>query len=132
MVTILAIGQDPGLLSSRAAVLRKSKADVITADLVDAVAALKNQRFDLVVLCHTLSTEEMMDLGRAAHRLQNGVRVLQVVSDTEPYQQDYSVDADDVSPSNPARLVDKVIDMLHLAEIPLRSQQFSSVSQDNS
>jgi hypothetical protein len=116
MTTILSIGQDCGLLFSRAAVLRQAKADVITADFRDAMETLANQRFDLVVLCHTLSAEEMIELGRAAHELQKGVRVLQVVSETEPYLGDVDVNADDVSPANPATLVDKVVEMLDVIE----------------
>jgi CheY-like chemotaxis protein len=117
MVTILAVGQDPGLLYSRAAVLRQSKADVRTANFGDAIQTLTDQRFDLVVLCHTLSAKQMIEVERAAHELQNGVLVLKVVPDILPRQQDDTVDVDDVSLSNPESLVDKVVRLLHLTEV---------------
>ncbi len=132
MTTILAVGQDAGLLSSRAAVLRRSRAEVITTNFRDAVKTLTDQRFDLVILCHTLSSEEMIEVGRTAHRLQSGVRVLRLVSDTLPSQQDSVVDIDDVSRSNPAILVDRVVRLLHLADVPVGFRQTSSGSQDNS
>ena len=119
MVTILLVGQDGGLLYTRAAVLRQAKADVVTADFTNAVETLRNQRFDLVVLCHTLSLEEMIELGRAAHELQNGVHVLQVVSDIRPYGQVDPVAGDDVARSKPEILVNKVSELLHLTAAPL-------------
>ena len=132
MVTILSVGKDCDLLDSRAAVLRQAKADVITADFTNAMQTLRNQRFDLVVLCHTLTTEEMIEVGRAAHELQNGVSVLKLVSDTRPYGENNDADADDVSRSNPAILVEKVVEMLHLTDAPTGSPQPSSGQQDNS
>jgi hypothetical protein len=98
-------------------VLRRTRADVITANFASALETLANQRFDLVVLCHTLSTEEMIALERAAQELQKGVRVLQVVSDIRPYRREVSLDAEDVSPSNPATLLDKVVRLLHTTEV---------------
>ena len=91
----------------------RTKAVVVNADFNNAMQALRDQRFDLVVLCHTLSTEEMIEVGRAAHELQKGARVLRVMSDTRPHAGDDYIDADDVTHSNPESLVDKVIEMLH-------------------
>lgn len=125
MVTILSVGQDCNLLSSRAAVLMRTKAVVVNADFNNAMQALRDQRFDLVVLCHTLSTEEMIEVGRAAHELQKGARVLRVMSDTRPHAGDDYIDADDVSQSNPVSLVDKVIEMLHTDGSPPFGQSSS-------
>lgn len=47
----------------------------------EAIQTLKGHRFDLVLLCHTLSAKQMNEVGNAAHELQDGVCVLQVVSD---------------------------------------------------
>lgn len=54
MCTILAIGQDKGLLHSRAELLRKCNcnAKVVTARPPEASEILKAHQFDLVVLCH--------------------------------------------------------------------------------
>lgn len=132
MLSILSVGQDSGLLHTRAAVLRQSKADVITAKFTQAMQTLRDQRFDLVVLCHTLSTEEMIEVRQASHALQNGVPVLQVVSDIRPFGQVDPVAADDVARSNPATLVDKVVEMLNLTDVSNRFRAPSSGLQDNS
>lgn len=55
---------------------------------------------------------------------------MQVVSDTLPDQRDTGIDIDDVSRSNPEILVQKVVDILHLADVPLGFRQTGSPSQD--
>jgi hypothetical protein len=132
MVTILSVGQDGGLLNSRAAVLRQSKIEVRNSNFKDAIQALTSQRFDLVILCHTLNPEQMNEVGRTAHGLPNRVRVLQVMSDTRPYEQYDIVDVDDVSQSHPASLVDKVVKMLHHTDDPAQFRHTDFGLQDNS
>lgn len=131
MVSILSVGRDCGLLSSRAAVLRRSNADVVTASYRNAIQILKGQKFDLVVLCHTLSMEEMIEVAQAAHELQKGAPVLQVVSDMRPYGQTGSVVADGVAHSDPASLVDKVVEMLHVTNVSGKFRGSGAGLQDN-
>jgi CheY-like chemotaxis protein len=111
MCTILAIGQDEELLYTRSAVLRKCNAGVITARPSEAMEILKAGCFDLVVLCHTLSTEDMKKLVLLAHQQASDVQVLEVLRASEPNWERAHSGADDMSPSNPASLVAKVIEM---------------------
>jgi len=68
MCTILAVGRDYELQVTRSHVLRQTKADVITASADEAVGILKAKPIDLVVLCHTLSQREMMEIASVAHQ----------------------------------------------------------------
>jgi CheY-like chemotaxis protein len=111
MDTILAVGQDEGLLSSRAAVLRKCNADVVAAKASEALKFLKAQRFDLVVLCHTLSSEDMNEVALLAHQQASDIQVLEILKTTE-LSCGQSSDADDVALPKPETLVAKVTEML--------------------
>jgi hypothetical protein len=62
MRTKLAIGQQDDLLNTRAAVLRYSKADVISANADEAIRLLSENRFDLLVLCHTIVLAQVQNI----------------------------------------------------------------------
>jgi DNA-binding response OmpR family regulator len=111
MCTILAIGQDEELLNTRSAVLRRCNAGVIAARPSEAIEILKAARFDLVVLCHTLSTEDMKKLVSFAHQQASDIQVLEVLQASAPSWGRARSGADDTSPSNPVSLVAKVIEM---------------------
>jgi CheY-like chemotaxis protein len=111
MCTILAIGQDEELLYTRSAVLRKCNAGVITARPSEAIEILKAGCFDLVVLCHTLSTEDRKRLVLLAHQQASSIQVLEVLRATEPSWEHAFSGADEMAPSNPERLIAKVIEM---------------------
>jgi hypothetical protein len=80
MRMILAVGNDESLLFNRAEILRKcaGKAEVVVAKVTEPVALIKAQLFDLVVLCHTLSIEELVPIVTLAHNQGVEVKVLQV------------------------------------------------------
>lgn len=83
MCTILAVGQDEDLLHTRSAVLRKCNAGATTARASEAIEILKAERFDLVVLCHTLSTEDRNTLVLLAHQQPSDIRVLEILNPTK-------------------------------------------------
>lgn len=59
MPSILSVGNDAILTKSRAAVLATAlQASVIVSEPSDALLLLRDQTFDLVVLCHTVSPEQ--------------------------------------------------------------------------
>jgi hypothetical protein len=67
MPSILSVGNDAVLTKSRAAVLATAlQASVIVADPPAALLLLRDQRFDLVVLCHTVSSDQAGILLQAA------------------------------------------------------------------
>lgn len=59
---ILSVGNDPGLLASRAAVLRYAGAEVESADVPTALSSAMLRRYDLLVLCHSVSTHAADEL----------------------------------------------------------------------
>ncbi|HEY1993684.1 MAG TPA: hypothetical protein VGG81_04710 [Edaphobacter sp.] len=112
MGTILAVGQDQGLLATRAAILRRCNAGVVEARPSEAMKILRAQRFDLVVLCHTLSAEEMTELVGLAHLQANHSQVLEVLKATEAAWDHLPSGADDMALSQPETLIAKVTEML--------------------
>lgn len=112
MRTILAVGQDEGLLSTRSAILRKCNADVVAARASEAIQILKAQRFDLLVLCHTVTSVDMNELASFAHHRANDVRVLEILNATELNWCPRCSGADDMVQSKPETLVAKVTEML--------------------
>jgi CheY-like chemotaxis protein len=112
MCTILAVGQDEGLLSTRSAILRKCNAGVVAARASEAIQILKAQRFDLVVLCHTVTSVDMNELASLAHHKANDMRVLEILKATELNWGSRCPGADDMVLSKPETLVAKVREML--------------------
>jgi hypothetical protein len=112
MATILAVGQDEGLLSSRSAVLRKCNVEVITARPSEAREILVAQKFDLLVLCHTLSSDDMNDLVQLARQQRSDIQVLEVLRKTEFSWDRGPSGADGITASAPVTLVAKVTEML--------------------
>jgi hypothetical protein len=107
MPTILTVGQDQLLLDTRVAIFRKMHLDATAANAHDAIRLLKARGFDLVVLCHTLSLEEMTLIARLAHQHNQRTRVLKLVSAI--YRgSNTDIDTDDEAPSEPYKLVAKV------------------------
>ena len=80
MRTILSISQDDGLLLARTAVLRRTDAEVIAARADEAKKILKKRRFDLAVLCHSLSSEDTIEIASLARHQTIAVPALRVVS----------------------------------------------------
>jgi DNA-binding response OmpR family regulator len=122
MCMILAIGHDEELLNTRSAVLRRCNAGVIAARPSEAIEILKAGRFDLVVLCHTLSTADMKKLVSLAHQQASDIQVLEILSASAPRWERACSGADDTALSNPASLVAKVIEMCAPVRISLKAE----------
>jgi DNA-binding response OmpR family regulator len=112
MLSILAVGRDERLLNTRAAVLRLSQADVVQAFPEKALELLQTLRFDLVVLCHSVSGAEAVEVADLARLRTQGIQVLQVIPGDSPVVPVADRWADDIVDSRPGRLVDKVKDLL--------------------
>jgi DNA-binding response OmpR family regulator len=115
MRTILTISQDEMLLSTRAAVLRKTNAEVVAATASEAKKILRSRRFDLVVLCHSLSTEETLEIAALAHRQTLAVRVLTVVPNADPVSEWSILASDSTASCDPRMLVEKVAGLLRVS-----------------
>jgi len=112
MGRILTVGQDEALLSSRVAILRRCEAEVVAARASEALKILTAQQFDLVVLCHTVTMDDMKELVRSAHRQASDLKVLQILKTAELSRARTSPAADDTTSTDPASLEAKVAQML--------------------
>jgi DNA-binding response OmpR family regulator len=115
MHTILAISQDELLLASRAAVLRRTNAEVIEAKASEAKKILKARQFDLVVLCHSLTVEETIEIASLAHQQTIAIPVLKVVSNAEFASEWTFITPDAVASCDPKVLVEKVAELLNVS-----------------
>ena len=111
MRAILAIGQDDDLLNTRVAVLRHAKAEVTSARAEEAIRLLEQNRFDLLVLCHTVPPPKVQNIVATAQSLNAKVRVLTMA--VRPNNIDVADNLVlDEAPTEPARLVAKVSEIL--------------------
>ncbi|WP_433963843.1 hypothetical protein [Tunturiibacter gelidiferens] len=115
MRTILAISQDAILLASRAAVLRKTNAEVIEAKASEAKNILKARQFDLVVLCHSLTPAETLEIVSLAHQKTIAIPVLKVVSNIEFASERTFIAPDVVTSCHPKILLEKVAELLDVS-----------------
>jgi DNA-binding response OmpR family regulator len=80
MGKILLVGDDYSLLATRAAVLAKTGVDVVPSGPAELKMHLGREKFDLVVLCHTLRSAERKSVMIHARRRWPQARMLQVVT----------------------------------------------------
>lgn len=106
MPKILLAGQDIHLLGTRATVLAKTGADVITCIGSKTVEMVKSERPDLLVLCHSLlsgnDAESIADEIRACCKATKILMVLSELGSDLPVQ-DAKFDA--ICPPNPELLI---------------------------
>lgn len=114
MPKILLVGQDEGLLHSRSAVLKRTGAVVVSHIGGDLLTMVQSEMPDMVVLCHSLSTDYAEAMADAARLCCPKTRVLLVLSELRadrPYK-DAKFDA--VSPSEPSKLIARVSELLEI------------------
>lgn len=76
MAKILSICGDESLRTSREMILRKSGAEVFSADLAAGMQLLDSQRFDLLVTGHTLAMADVLRLADAFRLHSPGGKIL--------------------------------------------------------
>ena len=81
MFRILLAGSDSRLLATRAAVLSKTDASVVHRNAVETLNLLDRDRFDLVVLCHSLPEEDVKVIVDKVHKKIPGAKILMVTSE---------------------------------------------------
>ena len=111
MQNILAVGQDEHLLSTRQRVLKLLQADVMAVDKTEAACVLATRRFDIVVLCHTLTASDVAEIASIARRYSTTTRILQLLSNESKIVPFPIVD-DSATIVTPYILVSKVRQML--------------------
>jgi CheY-like chemotaxis protein len=107
MFSILVVGNDEVLLSTRASVLASMKANVVKASPEDALSELIKHEFDLAVLCHTMQVEESVRVAKVAHQVKHPARVIQVKGMTASRAGYADIPADAFSDTDPELLIHK-------------------------
>jgi CheY-like chemotaxis protein len=88
MLTILAVGEDPNLLRTRAEVLRMTGANVLCSSGAAALKYITEWEFDLIVLGHSVPQQDAERISEAAHRKGSKTLVMLLVSD-RVHEQEY-------------------------------------------
>jgi response regulator RpfG family c-di-GMP phosphodiesterase len=116
MPKILLAGQDVRLLETRAAVLKKTGAEVVYCIGSEAFSIVLSERPDLVVLCHYLAEQDAEAIADKVHVCCPTTRVLLVVSQVvdEKHYQDAKFDG--TSLPEPFRLIKRATELL--ADLP--------------
>jgi DNA-binding response OmpR family regulator len=73
---ILCVGRDPSLNRTRQLVLERQFEVRVAQSVTEAFALLSGQRFDLVLLCYSLSDEECRSAADFVHGLPSPIRIL--------------------------------------------------------
>jgi DNA-binding response OmpR family regulator len=112
MLRILLAGSDSRLLATRAAVLSKTGAAVVFHNAIETLEVLDRDKFDLVVLCHSLTEREVAVIVDKVHQRIPGTKILMVTSDVDRYElhEDGKIDA--TSMPEPAHLIARVKELL--------------------
>jgi DNA-binding NtrC family response regulator len=112
LLTILAVGEDTGLLKTRAEVLRKTGANVLCCSGAAALKYITEWEFDLIVLGHTVRQQDADKISEAAHR--NGAKtlVLLLIGDKVREGEYKSVNIDAKSFAEPGCLVRSATELL--------------------
>jgi CheY-like chemotaxis protein len=120
---ILLAGQDPRLLATRAAVLRKISNHVVSCNASEALKVLESETSNLVVLCHSLSVEEAERVADKAHERAQGTRVLMQISEVNSERPHRGAKFDAVTLPDPTRLIARTTELLQ----ELRNHQIEEV-----
>ena len=112
MPKILLTGQDVRLLETRAAVLRKTGAEVIYCDGSQVLNIMETEKPDLFVLCHSLMAVEADVIADKVHASCPGARILLVVSQMIAEKQYADAKFDGTSLPEPVRLIKRATELL--------------------
>jgi CheY-like chemotaxis protein len=132
MHKILLIGQDFRLLATRAAVLSRTDASVISCNAGEALGILGGETFDLVVLCHSLSETQATEITDAVHRQWPETKILLVVSDIVQERFYAGLESDATSSPEPAHLIRRANELLKqvpchcLGAMPVKQRRAAS------
>jgi DNA-binding response OmpR family regulator len=128
MLKILLAGSDSRLLATRAAVLSKTGAAVVFHSAIETLEVLDRDRFDLVVLCHSLTQAEFAVIVDKVHQKIPGTKILMVTSDVDQYElhEDGKVDA--ASIPEPAQLIACVKELLQVTSYASAPKRRDGVS----
>ncbi|HEY2468255.1 MAG TPA: hypothetical protein VGI45_10530 [Terracidiphilus sp.] len=115
-MTILCIGNDPNILTSRASVLRTTGAEVTATSDKTAFEFIEHERFDLIVVGYSLSEDmarRVYEAAKARIPTPAVLRLRSPLDDLRPQAEQYS---DAVANTNPATLVHAAAQLLGVSQ----------------
>jgi hypothetical protein len=112
MHTILLVGADDVLLTTRAAILSRTGSAVICSNAATALAIQAEQKCELVVLCHSLAPEVCSSLTESIRKCWPATRILLVVSNREWGFAEARAAVDGTSSPEPERLIGQTAELL--------------------
>jgi CheY-like chemotaxis protein len=112
MRTILLVGQDSRLLSTRAAVLKKTGAEVFCCGTSEALKFVELEPVDLIVLCHSLFEADAERVVERAQRRSPKPKVMFVVSDVDQEKQYGDTRSDAKILPDPKGLIERAVELL--------------------
>jgi CheY-like chemotaxis protein len=112
LLTILAIGEDPNLLKTRAEVLRKTGANVVCSRGANALTFMGKWEFDLIVLCHSIEARRANEIAKTAHKHGSRTLVMLLVSDAASEKKYDGIEVDAGISVEPDVLVHSTTEML--------------------
>jgi DNA-binding NarL/FixJ family response regulator len=115
MATILLIGEDSVLLRTRAAVLRKTGAEIAMCEPHSALAVQAQKECELVLLCHSLSETRRAALAASIRENWPRTKILQVSSDRVLIGTEATTLADAICSWEPERLIGRTVELLNAA-----------------
>jgi hypothetical protein len=126
MFRILSVGNDPCLLATRAAVLRYTGAEVDSADARSACRVVILRRYDLLILCHSVSMEDASDLKHMCRSYWPESRTLLLGADIRRDAKPIDCDSTLRSLEGPVALIREVSGWMHCAAKPKKIDSFST------
>lgn len=105
MSRILLVGSDSRLLETRAAVLAKTGAEVISRNSRETLEILDRDAFDLVILCHSLAEPDAALIVAKVHEKSPATKILMVTSNLDMYGMRRDGEVDATSLPEPGRLI---------------------------
>jgi DNA-binding response OmpR family regulator len=118
MPKILLAGSDSRLLATRAAVLSKTGAAVVFHNAIETLEVLDRDKFDLVVLCHSLTEREATVIADKVHQRIPGTKILMVTSGVDQYEVYPHRNVDATTLAEPVKLIARTMELLQVTSHP--------------
>lgn len=112
MSKILLAGNDLRLLGTRAAVLARTSANVTCCDTPDVMKALTAERYNLIVLCHSLTNVQIDEITAIVQQHSPQTKILMMTSNAAQERFYNGVEA--TISSEPGRLILRASELLEL------------------
>lgn len=145
MSKILLVGNDFRLLATRSALLAHTKVSVSCCNASEARLTLQRERFDLVILCHSLTGQQATEIIEMIQQKFPGMKILMIVTDPSRIRPPKGIPLDAIVSPDPGSLIRRSSELLlrqiHLVEsedppvkplsIPKTNGHFSNHNKNN-